>query len=123
MARLGKNVKITAGRGRRGALSELFREALECEMASPVDDFDIYTFSDGAHVGIYFVADEEALTEAQLYCAPWLEFIVADPVAAKAALSNQGVTSFSYERDPEHDYFRAPGGQVFRLAQTTDENR
>lgn len=57
----------------------------------PGPDLDVFVFEGGARLGVYFVADDIALSDArQREGGTWIEIVVRD--------------------------FQAPGGQVFRLA-------
>lgn len=116
MTRFGTNMKLTAGALRRDALHAVLTEALGCKSMSPEDGFAVYMFDDGFNLGVYFVDDAEALTDEDQAKAPWLELLVDDLANRQAALAKLDVPVVPYARDPEHTYYRLPGGPVFRLA-------
>lgn len=114
MTRLGNNTKITVGAGRRGAV-RAFAGALGAQLSSPRPDLDVILLDGDTRVGFTYVADDQALTEAQLRLAPWLELVVDDVAAAARRLDGLGLSRIEYA-DLEHPYFAGPGGFVFRLA-------
>ncbi len=114
MTTLGHNLKWTVGRSQRQAMRAMFK-VFGVEATELSEHFEIFTLADGANIGIHFVEDQNALDEQQLTRAAWVELVVADEAAVTAALAEQGITPFDYS-DKQHRYFRAPGGQIFRLA-------
>ena len=63
-----------------------------------------------------YVDPSQALTPEQHFKAIWLEFEVEDEKATVAKLEAHGMRPFECFKKA-HNYFQAPGGQVFRLAQ------
>jgi hypothetical protein len=123
MAELGRNVRISLGRTQRQALRALMDEVFSCALASPNDGMDIYTFSDGSHLGAQLVPDDSALSPEQLkHGGAWLEISVEDLDAALAGLSRHGIAPFEYV-DTEHHYIQLPGGQVLRLCTKEEADR
>ena len=116
MTRLGNNTKITVGAGRRGAV-RAFADALGAKLSSPSAAIDVALLDGDTRIGFAYVADEQALTEAQQRLAPWLELIVDDVEAAARRLDGIGLARVDYP-DKEHPYFAGPGGFVFRLARS-----
>lgn len=114
MARIGINMKWTAPASAREAMGAMFRDVLGADVQRPAPAIDLFLLEGGARVGVYYVAPEQALDPTVADRAPWLEFLVDDPSRARARLAGLGIEPFEYT-DKEHDYFRAPGGQVFRL--------
>ncbi|MBI4957317.1 MAG: hypothetical protein HY908_35230 [Myxococcales bacterium] len=112
MAKLGSNMRWQARPSDRDAMRRLF-ELLGAKRATPAPDLDVYTLDGGAKIGTYY--DPAALGRAALERAAWVEFVVEDAGAAAQALAAAGVEDFAYE-DRAHRYFRAPNGQIFRLA-------
>lgn len=116
MTRFGSNMKWTVSNDLRDDIERFFTEGLGCKAQDgPVPQLRLFTFSDDGHIGVYFVAPGEALSVEDAGKAPWLEFYVDDVDAAIARLGKSGATEFEYV-DKAHHYFKAPGGQVFRLA-------
>ncbi len=116
MTKFGKNMKLTASQERRDQLHAVLTEGLGCKSMAPTDDFTVYLFDESCNLGVYFVDDEEALSEDDQPRAPWLELLVEDLEAKQSALQQLEVEIVPYARDPEHTYYRLPGGPVFRLA-------
>ena len=114
MTALGTNLKWTLGHTHRDAMRTMF-EVFGVKHVSPMDDFDLFTLGDGANIGVYYVQDDQALDSAQMERGAWIELVVDDELAVMNALAEQDITPFEYF-DKDHRYFRAPGGQVFRLA-------
>ena len=116
MTTFGTNMKLTAASNHRDALHVVLTEALGCKSMSPEAGLSIYTFDDGFNLGVYFVEPEDALPDEDQVRGPWLELLVRDVPARHAALRKMDVVVVPYARDPEHTYYRLPGGPVFRLA-------
>jgi hypothetical protein len=114
MTRLGNNTKITVGAGRRDAV-RAFADALGAKLSSPGEAIDVALLDGDTRIGFAYVADEQALTEAQQRLAPWLELVVDDVEAAARRLDGIGLPRVDYS-DKDHPYFAGPGGFVFRLA-------
>jgi hypothetical protein len=114
MTRLGNNTKITVGAGRRDAV-RAFADALGAKLSTSPTGLDALLLDGETRIGFAYVPDDQALTEAQLYLAPWLELIVDDIDAAARRLDGVGLRRVEYA-DREHPYFTGPGGFVFRLA-------
>lgn len=113
MTRLGNNTKITVGAGRRDAVRAL-ADALGARLASPTPAMDVVLLDGDTRLGFAYVADDQALTEAQQRLAPWLELAVDDVEATARRLDGLGLPRVDYH-DREHPYFAGPGGFVFRL--------
>ncbi len=119
MTRFGSNMKWTASEELRDAMERFFTEGLGCQADDgPMPALRLYTFADGAHIGVYFVPAGEALGVQDMEKAPWIELCVDDIDAARQRLGAVGVAEFDYA-DKAHHYFKAPGGQVFRLAKAS----
>lgn len=112
---MGTNVKIVVNESARPKVRAMF-EALGVNAGtSPMEHADVYALGDGARVGFFFVSAADALDEEQLGRSVWLEFRVADVLAARDALDRLSIERVEYD-DTTHSYHRAPGGLVFRLA-------
>lgn len=120
MAALGTNVKLTAAQSQREALRRMMAEIFGCDRREPRGDLDVFLLAAGGCIGAYYVPDEEALDAPQLLKGAWLELAVPDVEQTRAALLDRGIAELVYD-DPEHHYFQAPGGQVFRLTRQKEE--
>jgi hypothetical protein len=117
MARLGPNIRSVAPVSMRKRVRSFWTDVFKCDHISPRDDLDVFLFADGSRIGVFFVADDEALTnERHRVAGTWIEVLVDDAASTRAALTKQGLEPMQYF-DKEHQYFQAPGGQVFRLGQ------
>ena len=124
MITIGNHLKMTVA----GALKQRTRDFYGAllglkSIPSPADDLDLYEFSDGFVLGVFFSDDPAELLAPRDYLkATWLELKVADVVEWKRRLVSFGVDEVEYEdpsrfQDPyPRFFFHAPGGQVFRLA-------
>jgi len=115
MTTFGKNMKLTVSEDRRDAFHRAMTEGLGCAANEVKPALVLYALSDGFNIGVYYVACPEALTDAQLELAPWLEVLVEDVDATTSRLAGLGVKRIDYA-DKEYPYFQASGGPVFRLA-------
>ncbi|MCA9709949.1 MAG: VOC family protein [Myxococcales bacterium] len=116
MTTLGANVRCVAGASHREAIATLYTEVFGAKALRPQPDLDVYALGGSAHVGVYFVPDDEALTPGQQEAVgTWIELCVEDVAATQAELERRGFAPLTYH-DQAHAYFQAPGGQVFRLA-------
>ena len=109
-------MKLTVARAHQERLHATLTDGLGARSVCPEPDFTVYTLADDFNVGVYVVDDHEALGEEDQVKAPWLELLVDDLDAARGRLEGLGVAVVPYPRDPEHRYYRLPGGPVFRLA-------
>ncbi len=112
MTDLGPNLKLTVDPTNRGALRQLF-DAVGCERTSPSDAWDLFQVTGGGSIGVNY--SDGALAPEQARLGAWIELRPADLPAARARLAELGHLPFAYA-DEAHEYFEAPGGQVFRLA-------
>jgi hypothetical protein len=118
MTTFGHNMKLTAARRHRDDLHKALVDGLG---ATPVpvpgnEDFAAWRLADDFNLGVYFVDEGEALDDDAQLLGPWLELCVDEVEAAHQRLGDLGVAHVPYARDPEHRYFRLPGGPVFRVA-------
>lgn len=115
MANFGRNIKLSAAHAQRDAIRRFYERGFGCERRSPREDLDQFIFEAGESLGVFYVPAERALGDDAWDAAPWLEFIVDDPEAAKAALVEAGGAVVDFA-DRSHHYLRGPAGPVFRLA-------
>ena len=101
----------------------LFRDVLHQELSER--DFGLpypitlVTFPDRSSFSVEWTeradgADDEAVPAGEPGRGTWIEFRTRDLAATLADLRRAGVPEFRHDASP-HAYFRAPGGQVFRV--------
>ena len=113
---IGNHLKMTLARGLRDRCLQFYSAVLECKVLdSPMPDLDLYEFAGGFVVGLFFRDGDEVLSETDYLKATWLELKTEDPLGLKERLLAFGVEEVVYP-DPSRFFFRAPGGQVFRVA-------
>lgn len=120
---LGARVHLFVRPEYRQAFTSVFRDVLGCDVAER--DFGLphpillVAFDDGSRFSVEFSdsapKDPEASfpDEAGSWGA-WIEFRSPDVPECERRLRQAGVQEFTH-RGSRHHYFRAPGGQVFRL--------
>lgn len=116
MSQIGLNHRLTVANTLQKETRALYEGVLGGTVTSPRPGVEIFTFSDGSGIGVFYVDPCEALTPEQHRKAIWLEFEVDDEPVVAGKLVHLGMKPFEYF-DKAHKYFQAPGGQVFRLAQ------
>jgi hypothetical protein len=113
---VGNHVKINAAPALRERLREFYAGLLGCRpIAAPSPDFDLFEFSGGFVVGLFYGDPAAVLSEQDQLKATWLELKTEDPAGLKARLLEFGIRPVDYP-DPARFYFQDPGGQVWRLA-------
>jgi hypothetical protein len=117
MMRLGNHLKMHLAKGERERARRFYSEVLggRALNAPPYPDLDLYELDDGTIVGLFFKEDSEVLSAAESEKATWLEIKTSDPAQLQTKLEEFGVEKVDFP-DPDRFYFRAPGGQVFRVA-------
>lgn len=112
MTTLGPHLKIVTHAAHRAALRDALPGALGLEPLAREERFDAYRLGDGS-LGYFFVDDPaDALSPADARKGAWIELVVDDLAATRAALSARGLEPFI---DGRHTYVALPGGQVARL--------
>ena len=116
MLQMGNHMKLTVPLALRERVRTFYAGVCECRpLDSPRPDLDLFEFSGGFVVGVFFTDDAAALPEADHLKAAWLELKVDSVPAYRERLREFGVAELPYA-DTSRVYFQAPGGQVFRLA-------
>jgi hypothetical protein len=122
MASIGKHHHLNVAHELRAQTQALYQTVLGASKGAtggaaiaPDPDLEVFTFENGASIGVFYVSSDQTLTPEQHMNAIWLEFFVDDVAQTTEALAGLGIEPFKYE-DGAHPYFQAPGGQVFRLA-------
>ena len=116
MSHIGLNHRLSVANRFKQQTRALYEGVLGATVTSPRPDVEIFTFANGSGIGVFYVDPSEALTPEQHLRAIWLEFEVEDEKTTGAKLEALGMRPFKYF-DKAHEYFQAPGGQVFRVAQ------
>ena len=117
MTTFGYNLKLSVDASHRAHVRAFFAEALQSKQTSPGESFDVFVLADGFNIGVFYVPADKALTTEQYERSAWLEFAVGDPAAVTAALRAHNVERVPHA-DGSHEYYRVPGGPVFRLTAT-----
>jgi hypothetical protein len=113
---VGNHMKVNAPTALRTRLYEFYVEVLGCHtVAAPSPQFDLFEFTGGFVVGLFYGDDSEVLSEQDQLKATWLELKTSAPAALKTRLLKFGVRPVDYP-DPSRFYFQAPGGLVWRVA-------
>jgi catechol 2,3-dioxygenase-like lactoylglutathione lyase family enzyme len=117
MAVFGNHLKMHLPHGLRDRAREFYAGVLGCKAleAQPYPDLDLYEFDGGAVVGLFFCDDKDVLAVSDYEKATWLEIKVADPDGTRKQLETFGVEVVDFAAKTRF-YFKAPGGQVYRLA-------
>ena len=124
MVTIGNHLKMTVASALKERTREFYGSVLGLKsIPSPAENLDLYEFSGGFILGLFFSDDRaELLPELDYLKATWLELKVDDLTQWKERLQSFGVIEIEYD-DPSRFaepyprfFFQAPGGQVFRLA-------
>jgi catechol 2,3-dioxygenase-like lactoylglutathione lyase family enzyme len=117
MAAIGNHLKMHLARRLRQRARQFYVDILGCKPleAQPYADLDLYEFENDFVVGLFFVEDEQVLSEQDQLKAAWMEIKTSDPAALERRLRQFGVVQVEFA-DTSRFYFQAPGGQVFRIA-------
>jgi len=121
---LGARVHLFVQPAARDRFTGMFRDVLGCEtyeldfgLSFPVL---LVSFPDGSRFSVEFsgLAPAEPaavdLDDAAALRGAWIEFRTADVDRYQERLREAGIAEFRHAGSP-HQYFSAPGGQVFRL--------
>jgi hypothetical protein len=121
---LGARVHLFVRPELREAFTVLFRDVLGCEVAEREFGLPypilLVSFGDGSAFSVEFseLASEDpggpALDDARAFRGAWIEFRTTDVGGFQRRLRDAGIREFTHPGSP-HNYFAAPGGQVFRL--------
>lgn len=109
---LAPRVHLLVNPSERDRFIALFRDVLSCNVA----EHDVgqlwpllfVSFGEGSSFSAEFTENAPGT------CGTWLEFRTNDVPAVQQKLRDAGVPEFQHGGSP-HAYFKAPGGQVFRV--------
>jgi hypothetical protein len=120
---LGARVHLFVRPEERDRFIALFRDVLSCRVKEVDAGFAqpilFVGFDDGSGFSVEFtrLAPEAPLAtidDEHAFRGAWIEFRTAELDRLQAALRGAGVPHFRHAGS-DHEYFSAPGGQVFRL--------
>jgi len=125
---LGARVHMFVRPDQRERFISIFRDVLGCNVIER--DFGLpqpvlfVPFSDGSGFSVEFTetAPEEypgnTLDDEHAFRGTWIEFRTNDVQGLQQKLRDAGIREFHHPGSA-HSYFSAPGGQVFRLLDTS----
>src|SRR6516164_3826047 len=96
MAQIGLNHRLSVAKTLKEETRALYEGVLGASVKSPRPDVEIFTFTNGSGIGVFYVDPGEALTPAQHMNAIWLGFEVEDEPAVAAGLEKLGMRPFEY---------------------------
>jgi hypothetical protein len=114
---LGENSKLTALPSERASIRKFYQDVLGCPQTRESDRADFFRIGSNFYLGVVY--DDFALSVSDRMKSIWLELRTDSPEELKQKILKLGIQEIEYW-DKEHFYFQAPGGQVFRLASTTE---
>jgi hypothetical protein len=115
---LGENSKSIANPADRERVRKFYKEGLGSPATKESEKIDIFRIGTTFFLGVMY--DDSALSAADALRSIWLDLRTPEPEALKARILEFGIKEIQFW-DKEHFYFQAPGGQVFRLAETTED--
>jgi hypothetical protein len=114
---LGENSKLTALPSERDSIRKFYQDVLGCPQTRESERTDFFRIGSNFYLGVVY--DDSALSVSDRVKSIWLELRTDNPEELKKKILRFGIQEIEYW-DKEHFYFQAPGGQVFRLAGTTE---
>jgi hypothetical protein len=123
MVGLGDRVHMFAQPSARDALILFFRDTLGCGEPTTFDapgmtaDIVAFEFANDGSVSIEFT--EDAPKGEEVHRGAWLELVTDEPSELEKSIREAGHPLLDYLDNAYFD-FRAPGGQVMRIAGITD---
>ena len=115
---LGENSKMVIRPSERDRVQRFYRDVLGCRVTTKSKGMDLIRLGKDFYIGAVY--DESALSDADRLNSIWLDLRTEDPIELKQEILEFGCQEVEFW-DKEHFYFRAPGGQVFRLVGQTEE--
>ena len=83
-SQIGLNHRLSVANSYKQQTRALYEGALGATVTPPRPGVEIFTFTNGSGIGVFYVAPSQALTPEQHLKAIWLEFEVEDEQAAAA---------------------------------------
>lgn len=114
---LGEHSKLTVPPSERERIRKFYRDILQCPVTKLSERIDVFKIGNNFSLGVMY--DDSALSMAEHLKSIWLELCTDELDELKMKILNFGIKELEYW-DKEHFYFQAPGGQVFRLADSSE---
>jgi hypothetical protein len=114
---LGENSKMTVLPSKRDKIQRFFGDVLGCQVIKK-PEADIIRLGNSFYIGVVY--DDSALSESDALKSIWMEIRTDRPEELKQKTLKFGIKEIKYW-DKEHFYFQAPGGQVFRLVDNSED--
>lgn len=114
---LGANSKMVVLASERENIQRFYRDVLGCKVDRK-PQADLIWLRPDFYLGVVY--ENSALSVSDMLKSLWLELRTDSPEELKQQILNFGLKEIEYQ-DKAHFYFQAPGGQVFRLANTTED--
>ena len=102
----------------RDRVQRFYRDVLGCLVTTKSKGTDVIRLGTDFYIGAVY--DDSALTDADRLNSIWLELRTENPIELKQKNLEFGSQELEFW-DKEHFYFRARGGQVFRLVGKTED--
>lgn len=129
MITFGTHYLLTIGQHDRENVRAFYTTLLGCALhqsdggvtSNIPPNVDLFEFPGHEVVGVQYVDDgAQVLTLDQHKRGCWMEIKTDDIPGLKQQMLDFGVQEITDFWDPEHFYFHAPGGQVYRLIGTEE---
>ena len=115
---LGEHSKLTVHLSEREQIRKFYRDVLGCLTTKESERIDVFQIGTTFFLGVTY--ENSALSKEEYLKAIWLELRTDRTEELKKKILAFGVKELEYW-DKEHFYFQAPGGQVFRLADSAED--
>jgi hypothetical protein len=115
---LGENSKLTVNPSERSKIRKFYKDILGCPATKESERIDVFKIGNTFYLGVMY--DDSALTPEYSLKSIWLELRTENAEGLKRKILDFGIKELEYW-DKEHFYFQAPGGQVFRLADSVED--
>jgi hypothetical protein len=109
---VGNHSKVVSRPADQARIRAFCRDVLGCELTKQTADVGMIRFEGDFFLTVLY--SDQALRAEDARSSIWLELRSDDPAALNARILKFGGYRIG-NRDAEHLYFQAPGGQVFRV--------
>jgi catechol 2,3-dioxygenase-like lactoylglutathione lyase family enzyme len=116
---IGNHSAVVFSRAEQGRIREFYRDVLGCEIIRQTDLKDDFRMGGNFYIGVLYEDDGVALDGSGFSRAAYLELKADNVEEMRQKIVDFGVRVLDMQ-DP-HLYFQAPGGQVWRLAGTSED--
>lgn len=114
----GNHSKATAPPSERDQIGRFYRYVLGSRVTATSPTMDLIRLGDNFYIAIEY--KESALNEPDMTKSIWLELRTDNPEALASKILSFGIKPME-THDKAHFTFQAPGGQVFRLVDNTED--